>query len=112
MELCKCDLNCIGDIKTLEVPEPWDVYHGELLTGNGTSPRGKWIAVSRAGRAEPSKLFDIRPGASGSEFCPIAFSLTFIQYFHTVSLFSLSEWQYALYIGSMSFAFDFPGRYR
>lgn len=38
-ELCKCDLHCIGDIKTFEVPEPWDVYHGELLTGSGTSPR-------------------------------------------------------------------------
>lgn len=77
--------------------------------------REKWVAVSRAGRAESSKLFDVRPGALGLELCPVAFSLTFIQYFLTVSLFSFSEWQCiscALYIECVSFDFDFPGRYR
>lgn len=50
--------------------ELWDVWQGTLYTGSG-SKREKGAAVSKAGKSNPAKSFDIKPGAVGmwSLFC-------------------------------------------
>lgn len=50
--------------RMLEVPILRDVCQGELRAEHGTSSREKHVAVSKAGRAEPSKFSDITRGAT------------------------------------------------
>lgn len=60
----------VGHPRVLEVPELWDVSQGVLHVGSGTNSREKRAVINEAGRAEPSKPFDIRYGAAGFGVCP------------------------------------------
>jgi hypothetical protein len=71
----------------LEVSEPWDISQGVWHVGSGTISREKCAVVNQAGKAEPSKLSDIRYGTTGFRVCPAVFGpVNFFTMSYTSSL--------------------------
>lgn len=58
---------CLGELHTEKVEEAW--------------------CSTKAGRAEPSKSFDIRPETTGFEAFPAGFDLAFVHYSPTTPPF-------------------------
>lgn len=79
MKLWKWGLEYIGDPKTLETPESWDVFWAELHAGSGISPKERSVLLehNKAGRSERSKASP----ESGIGVCPAGFQSSLVLYF-------------------------------
>ena len=85
-EAVRRSLECLGDPKILEMLGLGDACQEKLLTGSGSSPRGRsMLSVDKDERSWRSEeCFDIRHGDMEVEFALLAFSFGLAQYFITI----------------------------
>ena len=88
--------------------KPWDIYQGELLTGNENSPR-ECIALKKAERSWRSEEhFDIRRGVEEFEACLDGFWSCFGSVFppYVAFLPCILEWYCMLEVCDLPFESD------
>lgn len=93
-------LGCLGDPKTMEMPEPQDIYQGELQTENRTC-----TYRYQSGKGKAIKPFDKRLGATVFRVFPARFSV--LQF--GIESYLVNMYSVPLYVRSMIFAFGFTG---
>ena len=88
------------------IPVPRDIYRVDLLTGSGTSPREKCVAVSKAERSWRSEeRFDISHEDAEFRVCPAGFQSCFGPVFPLRAPFAVLHWKCVICFSD----FDFIG---
>lgn len=104
-EAVKVKLQLHWRSKGVEMIEPWDISQRVQHIGCRTSSRatGKCMAVSKTGRAEPVKSFDIRHEVTGFGAGPAEFSsdfgIVFPHYSHSLPFGNGNIYFVPLYVG-------------
>lgn len=86
------------------MPEPWNIFHEELVTGNGTNLRKKHISVIMA-RQGTIQAFDKGCGDTGLGVCPaeLQSGLVFPHCIPTPLLWNCNVYYVALFVETKIF---------
>lgn len=85
LEAVRVNLNCVGDLKMLEMSELWDTNQGELLIGYGTSPREISVLQSTMLKevGDMKNFLISKTEVQNLEFSLMVYSLALDQYLFT-----------------------------